>query len=172
MCIRWPCRRSGCAPRFFYQHNYPPPSAYLCAALRNACRAPISPPFCVLGSWDARDIFPLSLFPMLPPLHTCLVFWVHGPPNFFLPHVFLVIHWWLGLFISFVAHHPLFFLAFFFFSFSPFPPCINIDLAHSSDYHIASYPSPLCYNPTSVFTSFFFSDVYGAILVLRCINWT
>ena len=148
MCIRRPCRRSGCAPQSTYKLNYPPAPAYLCAALRNTFRAFISPPFCVLGSWDSRDISfitPSSF--MLQSVPICLAFLGSRFPNFSLPYVLLVVHSVVGLFISFLADLPSFFIAFHFLLF-PVYACINIDSAYSSDYRIASYPSPLCYNQT------------------------
>jgi hypothetical protein len=117
------------------------------------------------------DLGTLVIFPLSPLLCFCPYlyvspFWVDGFLIFFCP-VFLVIHSVVRLFISFPADLPSFFaLASFFL---PCPTCINID----SDYRIASYPSLLCYNETfSLLTSFSLSDVYDAILVFRCINWT
>ena len=101
------------------------------------------------------DLGTLVIFPLSPPLllcfspyvPLCLAFLGSRFPNFSLPYVLLVVHSVVGLFISFLADLPSFFIAFHFLLF-PVYACINIDSAYSSDYRIASYPSPLCYNQT------------------------
>jgi hypothetical protein len=143
-------RHSGCAPQSTYQYDYPPSPAYLCAALRHTCKASIFRPFCVLGSWDCRDISFITPSHMLRRLPICLSFLGSRSPNFLSPCVFLVIHVVVGLFIPFVADLPSFFSLYLF----HFSACINIDSAHRSDYRIASYPSLLCYSQSSPLSPF------------------
>lgn len=123
---------------FTYQHNYPPALAYLCAHCVPR-PGPLSPTFCVLGSWDSRDIsFITPPFLCFHPYLCALPFWVHCPLIFFLLCLFSDSFGGLATYL--LRHRPpiifprswmflsraLFFLSAFF----PFHVCINIDSAH------------------------------------------